>query len=266
VRCCTATGNARSFVDNGLGFVPPRACKPGLVLKSLHQKIFDDIEAKIMGGVWQPGQRIPFEHEFEQEYQCSRMTVNKALSALADRGMIIRRRRVGSFVAPPQIDRTVMEIQDISTDAKSAGHAYGFQILARKLERLGVSEASKIGEAAGKEVLRLTCLHIVDDTPHALEERIIMLDTVPAARTELFAIKPPGSWLLEQIPWTEAKHVIRAIAADTATARLLEMQKGEPCLVLSRQTWQSGRSVTFVEITHPGDRYQFAGVFRPLNG
>ena len=249
-----------------LEFCPADCVRTGLALKSLHQRIFDDIEAKIMGGIWQPGQRIPFEHEFELEYQCSRMTVNKALSALADRGMIIRRRRVGSFVAPPQIDRTVMEIQDISTDAQSAGHAYAFEILSRKLERLGPSEAAKIGETAGKELLRLSCLHIVDGIPHALEERIILLDTVPAARDEKFETKPPGSWLLEQIPWTEAKHVIRAIAADTATARLLAMQKGEPCLVLSRQTWQSGRSVTFVEITHPGDRYQFAGVFRPLNG
>jgi GntR family histidine utilization transcriptional repressor len=251
---------------NAAGGLQPTMCEPGSVLKSIHQKIFDDVETKIMDGIWQPGQRIPYEHEFEQQYQCSRMTVNKALSALADRGMIIRRRRVGSFVAPPQIDRTVMEIQDISTDARSAGHAYAFEILGRKLERLGASEAAKIGEAAGKEVLRLSCLHIVDGKPHALEERIILLDTVPAARDEQFETKPPGSWLLEQIPWTEARHVIRAIAADTVTARLLEMQKGEPCLVLSRQTWQTGRSVTFVEITHPGDRYQFAGVFRPLNG
>ena len=240
-------------------------CGPGIALTSIHQRIFDDIETKIMDGTWQPGQRIPFEHELEQEYGCSRMTVNKALTALADRGMILRKRRAGSFVAPPQIDRTVMEIQDIGADARTAGHDYTFEILSSKVERLNASEALKLGEDSGKELLRLTCLHIVDHKPHAIEHRIIMLDTVPPARFEAFETKPPGSWLLEQVPWSEARHVIKAVAADSATARLLDMQKGEPCLVLSRQTWQSGRTVTYAEIIHPGDRYQFAGVFRPLS-
>lgn len=150
-------------------------CGPGIVLKSIHQSIYDDIETKIMDGTWQPGQRIPFEHELEREYGCSRMTVNKALTALADRGMILRKRRAGSFVAPPQIDRTVMEIQDIGADARTAGHDYTFRILSSKIERLGPSEALKLGEEAGKEPLRLTCLHIVDHKPHAIEHRVIML-------------------------------------------------------------------------------------------
>jgi GntR family transcriptional regulator, histidine utilization repressor len=234
-------------------------------LKSIHQRIFDDIETKIMEGTWQPGQRIPFEHELEQQYGCSRMTVNKALSALAGRGMILRKRRAGSFVAPPQIDRTVMEIQDIGADARTAGHQYTFKILASRVERLHASEAAKLGEASGKELRRLTCLHVIDGKAHAVEHRIIMIDTVPLARSETFREKPPGTWLLEQVPWTEAKHVIKAIAADGPTAKLLEIEKGEPCLLLSRQTWQAGRTVTFTEIIHPGDRYQFAGVFRPLS-
>ncbi|NTH21843.1 UTRA domain-containing protein [Agrobacterium rhizogenes] len=43
----------------------------------------------------------------------------------------------------------------------------------------------------------------------------------------------------------------------------MQIQRSEPCLSLSRQTWQNGRTVTYVEILHPGDRYQFAGTFRP---
>ncbi|UOM33107.1 histidine utilization repressor [Acuticoccus sp. I52.16.1] len=234
--------------------------------KSIHQRICEDIEAKIMDGRWQPGQRIPFEYELEAEYGCSRMTVNKALGQLADRGMIIRKRRAGSFVTQPQIERTVMEIQDIGTAAKAAGHDYAFKIRSMKVERLDPAEAERIDTAARQEVVRLTCLHIVGGRPHALESRLIMLDAVPRARFETFETKPPGSWLLEHVPWSEARHVIRAIAADATIARELDMPKGAPCLVLSRQTWQGGRTVTYVEITHPGDRYQFTGHFQPLKG
>lgn len=229
----------------------------------LHQRIFEEIEAKIMSGAWKPGQRIPTEEELVDQYRCSRMTVSKALSVLSRCGMIRRRRRHGTFVSAPQIDRTVMDIQDIGVEAQLAGHDYSYTILTRKVERLTPHEAMKLAETTDMEVLRLQCLHVVDGKPNAIERRVIMLDVVPSARDEAFASKPPGVWLLEQVPWTEAKHIIRAVRADGATAQLLQLQRGEPCLSLTRQTWQNGRSVTQVEITHPGDRYQFAGVFHP---
>ncbi|MET0747616.1 MAG: UTRA domain-containing protein [Rhizobium sp.] len=230
---------------------------------SIHRKIFSDIEAKIVSGEWQPGSRIPIEQDLVAEYRCSRMTVSKALSALVARGMIVRRRKTGSFVALPQIDRTVMDIQDISTEAEMAGHSHGYAILTRKIERLGAAEAQLLSEPLGAEIVRLQCLHVVDGRPTALERRIIMLDTVPMARHESFSDLPPAKWLLAQVPWSKARHVIRAIAADAAMARLLDTPRGDACLNLIRQTWQNGRTVTYVEITHPGDRFQFAGDFQP---
>ena len=191
------------------------------------------------------------------------MTVNKALSVLAERGMIIRRRKLGSFVAAPQIDRTVMDIQDISTEAELAGHDHSYKILMRKIETLDAVTAGQLGEPAGVEILRLHCLHVVDGKPNALERRIIMLAMVPSAGAESFASVPPGKWLLDRVPWSKARHVIRASSADAATARLLETERGEACLTLIRQTWQNDRTVTYVEIIHPGDRFQFAGDFHP---
>ena len=47
---------------------------------SLYQRILGDIRGRILSGEWPPGHRIPFEHELTEEYGCSRMTVNKALS------------------------------------------------------------------------------------------------------------------------------------------------------------------------------------------
>ena len=63
---------------------------------TLNQRIRGDIERRIHSGEWPPGHRIPSEHELTLAYGCSRMTVNKALGALAEAGMIERRRRAGS--------------------------------------------------------------------------------------------------------------------------------------------------------------------------
>ncbi|WP_337269189.1 UTRA domain-containing protein [Oryzifoliimicrobium ureilyticus] len=229
----------------------------------IHQKILKDIESRIVSGLWPPGYRIPVEHQLLKEYECSRMTVNKALSMLVERGMIVRRRRLGSFVTERQIDRTVMDIKDISTEAELAGHHHSHTILLRKIERLDTATAMRLGETNGQEILRLHCLHAVDGKANALERRIIMLDLVPSARYESFATVPPGKWLLDCVPWSKARHVVRAVSADSATARLLDTERGKPCLTLIRQTWNDTKTVTFVEFIHPGDRFQFAGDFYP---
>ncbi len=232
-------------------------------MEPIYIRIFKDIEAKILSGDWRPGDRIPREHDLVDDYGCSRMTVSKALTALVERGLVVRKRKTGSFVAAPQINRTVMDIQDIGTAATLAGYEHRHEILTRKIETLGPVEAAQLNSIAGVEILRIHCLHIVDGKPTAVERRIILLDTVPLARTESFVGAPPAKWLLSQVPWSKAKHVIRAVSADAATARILKIDRGDPCLNLIRQTWQNDRMVTYVEITHPGDRFQFAGIFHP---
>jgi len=229
-------------------------------LTTLHQRIFNDIQAAILEGTWPPGHRIPFETELSQQYQCSRMTVSKALSALAERGMIVRRRRAGTFVATP-LNRTVMEIQDIGTQDALAKQTHTYTILSNAVSELTEQEAQTVGESSGAPIKRIECLHRVDNLPYALEHRIIMLDVVPQARDENFDALTPGQWMITQMPWSEARHVIQALSADATTARLLETKRNAACLKLIRQTFLNQSTINYTQIIYAGDRYQFSGSF-----
>lgn len=231
-----------------------------LFLTTLHQRIFNDIQAAILDGTWPPGYRIPFETELSQQYQCSRMTVSKALSALTERGMIIRRRRAGTFVATP-LNRTVMEIQDIGTQALLTTQAHSYRIQTNAISELTEKEAQVVGESSGAPIKRIQCLHSVDQKPYSLEHRIIMLNVVPQARDESFDTLPPGQWMITQMPWSEARHVIQALSADATTARLLEIKRNAACLKLIRQTFLHQSTINYTEIIYVGDRYQFSGSF-----
>ncbi|MGH6996578.1 MAG: GntR family transcriptional regulator, partial [Phenylobacterium sp.] len=96
---------------------------------ALHQRIRTDIEAKILSGELGPGDRIPFEHELTEQYGCSRMTVSKAISALAEAGLIERRRRAGSFVARPRVHSAVLDIPDLRAEIEGRGQAYRFELI-----------------------------------------------------------------------------------------------------------------------------------------
>ena len=80
---------------------------------SLHGQILTEIEQNILSGRWPPGYRIPSEMELTAHYGCSRMTVNKVLTQLAQAGLLERKRKAGSFVTRPHTSSAVLEIPDL---------------------------------------------------------------------------------------------------------------------------------------------------------
>ena len=225
----------------------------------LHQRIRASIEDQILSGAWPPGYRIPFEHELMAVHGCSRMTVNKALSALAETGLIERRRRAGSFVARPKVHSAVLDIPDLQSEVTRRGQAYGFRLIsARRRAPRGPAEADL---AQGGELLDVRGVHLAAGRPLALEERLISLVVAPQAAEMDFSDHPPGAWLLEHVPWTEAEHRISALGADAATARILEVTRGAACLVVDRRTWRGSTPVTTVRQLFPGEAYDLVARF-----
>lgn len=66
--------------------------------KFLYENVYEDLRRQISQGVLKPGARMKPENELVQDYGVSAITVKKALSMLADEGIIKRIRGKGSFV------------------------------------------------------------------------------------------------------------------------------------------------------------------------
>lgn len=217
---------------------------------NLSDRIRTDLETRILSGEWKPGHPIPAEHALMAEYGCARMTVNKAIAAMAASGLVTRRRRAGTVVATPAAERAVMEIADLAEESARLGLSYRHTLLHRAVE-----------PAPAGPMLLLTTLHEREGEPLAVEERRIALAAVPEAAEADFAGVPPGTWLLRHVAWSEAEHVIGARAADAALARHLGIPRGAPCLTLDRRTWQGGELITEVRLTYPADRHHFTSRF-----
>jgi GntR family histidine utilization transcriptional repressor len=223
------------------------------------------LEAQIMSGAWQPGHRVPAEHELLKRYDCSRMTVSKALSALAAAGLIIRKRRHGSFVAPRVADEAIFEMHDTRAEVVASRREYNYLILSRRIRKATAEDAKRFGVAGRKRVLALQILHFAGDCPFVLEDRVFNLALLPDAALEQFKDTPPQSWILKRLPWTNTEHAIWATVATGSLARRLRLPKGRACLVVERKTWQLGEPVTFVRMTYPGNMHRLIGRFRPAS-
>jgi GntR family histidine utilization transcriptional repressor len=243
---------------------PLRKARSTKVQTSLHQKILSDIQGNILSGRWEPGQRIPVEQELMRQYRCSRMTVNKVLTQLAQAGIIERRRKAGSFVRRPQSQSAVLSIPDIKTEVDALKLPYRFEILKRQKRTATREDRSLLGADEAVPVLELVCRHFADAQPFCIEYRLVNLEAVPAAASVSFDEISPGAWLLRQVPWNVAEHRIRAAGAVAPDAARLKVKTGSPCLIVERTTRSMTFPITFVRLTYPGNLHELVATFTSL--
>lgn len=229
----------------------------------LHQRIRADIESRIRSGAWPPGHRVPFETELMERYGCARMTVSKAMAALVEAGLIVRRKRAGSFVARPKVHAPVLNIPDIQAEIEGRGETYAFRLLARTVRAADRDAPGEVELAAGGRLLALDGVHDAGGRPFALERRLVSLKAAPEIEAADFTAETPGAWLLEHVAWSEAESRISAVNADAEVARLLALDEGAACLVVDRRTWREGRGVTRVRQIFPGEAYDLVARFGP---
>ena len=239
--------------------------RPEAAGRPLYQAIRVDIESQIMSGELRPGDRIPFEHELMARYDCSRMTVNKALSALATAGLISRQRRRGSFVTRPRIHIAALHIPDIREEIEKRGHVYALELVNQSILGAESEDGAIMRLPPHGCLLSLRCVHLADGKPYAVEDRLINLTAVPSARDADFSTVPPGTWLLAHVPWTEAEHRITAAEAGEV-APLLDVEAAKPCLVLERWTWRESESITYVRLVFHGDNFDLTARFMSQTG
>jgi GntR family histidine utilization transcriptional repressor len=229
----------------------------------LERRIRADLEARIQSGAWPPGQRIPTELELMASYGCSRMTVSKAIGTLVHSGLVERRKKAGSFVARPHVQTAVLEIPDIPALIASRGESYRFERLTRRRRPLDPDDPGEATLPESGPVLEVSGIHVAAGVPFALERRVLNLAAVPGAAELPFDVTPPGTWLLQHVPWTEARHRITAINADAGAARRLGLARGRACLMVERHTARLGEWITFARVLFPGERYDLVATFAP---
>lgn len=229
----------------------------------LFRQINRAIAQPILSGLTPPGTRLPSEHAFMDVFGASRMTVNRALQMLSDDGLVTRHRRNGTFVAPQVAEHSVMELRDIVDEVTAQGCVYGYQLLEYKRLNADAVQAEKLDVRVGAPLLYVLCRHDSDNNPLLIEERYINSEAVPACLDQSFETSSPGHWLLENVPWSGAEHIITAVNASEAQSHHLNIPRSHACLCVERTTWQDGERITFVTLTYPGDKHRLVGNFQP---
>ena len=220
----------------------------------LYFQVATQIEAAIDAGTLSPGDRLENEVALADRLGLSRPTMRQAIQSLVDRGLLVRRRGVGTQVVQGRVRRPV-RLSSLYDDLVTSGQQPTTQVLHRGLEPAGADVAEALGTPEGTPVLTLERLRSVADGPLAVLHNWLPAGLLPedadlADRGLYEVLRAQG------VRPRVATQQIGAEAADPRTAALLGLAPGAPLLVVGRTCWDdAGRAVEFAWHRYRADGY-----------
>lgn len=223
----------------------------------LYFQVAEQIEQAILSGAIAPGEKIDNEISLANLLGLSRPTMRQAIQVLVDKGMLVRKRGVGTQVVHGKISRSV-ELTSLFDDLSAAGKKPRSDVLS--LVQIPASEAvaQELQLAVGDLVWSLERLRYVGAEPLALMHNylpaeVIDLDGIDLAKTGLYASLRQSGILMRV-----ARQRIGARRAEPRDARLLNEKRGAPLLTMQRTTYDnSGRAVEYGHHAYRADLYAF---------
>jgi DNA-binding GntR family transcriptional regulator len=223
----------------------------------LYFQVAQHLEHLIESGELPMGTRLENEIDLADQLGLSRQTMRRAIEYLVGRGLLLRKRGIGTQVVHAKVTREV-ELTSLYDDLAKTGRDPSTTVVSFRTEPAPDALAAELGLAAGTSVYAFERLRSADAEPLAL-----MRNHVPEHLMRLSAadLEEQGLYNLFRangIVMRIAKQSIGARAATAAEARALGERKGAPLLVMERSAYdEQGRAVEHGRHVYRASRYSF---------
>lgn len=221
----------------------------------LYFQVAEQFAAAIQRGELAPGDRLDSELQLADRLGLSRPTVRQAIQHLVDKGLIVRRRGVGTQVARGEVRRSV-ELTSLHDDLLRAGRKPSTSVLELTTVPCPSAVAAALDVAVGSEVWHLRRLRFSDGEPLAVMENWLLADRVRLTMDGLQAGGLYATLRAAGIRIRGAHQRIGARAATAAEAQMLGERRGAPLLTMTRTAYDDqGRFVEHGAHIYRGTRY-----------
>lgn len=223
----------------------------------LYYQLSQQLEEAIRSGQIKAGERIETEMEIAERYGLSRPTVRQAIQELVNKGLLVRRRGVGTQVVHNQMRRRV-ELTSLYDDLAESSQRPTTKVLSLSIEGADAEVAAGLNLSEGEPVIHIERVRYIAGEPLA-----VMRNWLPGDLIELTAdaLETTGLYDLmrrDSIQIRIANQRIGARAATSTEAKLLDIRSGAPVLTMERQSFDdTGRAIELARSVYRSDSYSF---------
>ncbi|MHC5903689.1 GntR family transcriptional regulator [Streptomyces sp. S6] len=223
----------------------------------LYHQLAQQLEAAIERGALAPGNLLGNEIDLSSRLGLSRPTVRQGIQSLVDKGLLVRRRGVGTQVVHSQVRRP-LELSSLYDDLTTAGQAPTTVVTRNETLPAPANIAAALSVPEGSDVTHIERLRATHGQPVAylsnyLPPNLLDLSTPHLESTGLYTMFRTAGITLHS-----AHQTIGARAATPDEARLLEETPGAALLTMQRTAYDdTGRPVEYGTHIYRASRYAF---------
>lgn len=223
----------------------------------LYHQLAEQMTAAIENGTLKPGDGFENELSLADRLGLSRPTVRRAIAELVARGLLVRRRGIGTTVASQVVHRRD-ELTSLHEDLERAGRSPRTEVLEFRTGVLDERAARALHQPVDAPLVFIERLRFARDEPLA-----ILTNWLPPERADitLEELETDGLYNVLRhrgIRPVVGHQVIGARSASTRERRLLQVVKSQPLLTMTRHAYDAdGAPVEFGDHCYRADQYAF---------
>lgn len=224
---------------------PRSARAPSPSFQPLYLQLKGLIVGSLEAGEWRPGEAIPSETELAARYGVSQGTVRKAIDALAGDNLVVRRQGKGTFVATHTEEKTSLFrfLRIRRSDGRDEYPASRILDVRRAKASPEIARRLELRSASAVIVLRRVLVY--SGEPVVLDEIVLpasLFRGLTKAKLEAYHGSMYSCFETQfGVRMLKAREQLTAIAADPASAAILQVRPGEPLLAVERVTYTYGQ-------------------------
>jgi GntR family transcriptional regulator len=224
----------------------------------LYERLAQGLGRAIHDGRLAPGTALPPEPRLAQQLGVSRQTVNRALSIVARRGRLVRRRGAGTFVAEPYVEQSLNSLYSFIRSLIAQGHVPATRLLGARITIDDTASRLLTGEDDGL-VFEISRVRLVDGEPFVVEHVYLPVTCGERLPVDRLASDILYDLLRElcDIEVTHADETMRPVTIERTEAALLGLTAGEAAFLVERTGYVEEQPVEFRRSLIRGDRYRF---------
>ncbi len=224
----------------------------------LHLSISEQLRTRILEGCYQPGERLPSEHQLIVEFAVSRITIRKAITNLTQQGLVRVHQGKGAFVVSPQKVTYSLSNPLLLLEADLAPQGVTVTVQTVLFELVPPP-------LAVQEILQSSIAY--------LQKKVLLFNNIPGCVDVTYILPKFGTAyeqeLRQQMTFTTLeKHglsiakidaLIECTQANYETSELLEVPLGHPLIVYRHTAYLDGNCpIVHGESISRGDRFCYS--------
>ncbi len=225
----------------------------------LYFQLKEVLLSSIQHGEWKPGEQLPTEEEIQEKYGLSRTTVRQALRDLELEGRINRQPGRGTFVSQPKIQEGSESFNQSVKAFKEQGLELVWQVLSAEQIPAPEAVADQLKIAPFSSAFCLRRLRLANQTPIGFVVSYVSGDFIK--NVDLAWANQGGS--MNYIRGMDlsrciAERLVEALPAEREDARMLDIDRGVPVLVITRLLrCPDARPIEYFRGVYRGDRFRY---------